>query len=75
MATTIAHRELSCNQGCTPNCEDLHSVYLTYLGTSNLYKIQTDDGDLWFNADEWKALLEMIAEIGDAGSPLKNKLA
>jgi len=71
MATTIAHRELSCNQGCTPDCEDLHSVYLTYLGTSNLYKIQTDDGDLWFNMDEWKALLEMIAEIGDAGSPLK----
>lgn len=65
MASIITHRELSCNQGCTPNCEDLHSVYLVYLGTSNLHKIQTDDGDLWFSQDEWTALLEMIVEIAD----------
>jgi len=69
--TITAHRELSCNWGCTPDCEDLHGVTLSYLNTSNLYKLHTDEGDLWFNMDEWKALLEMIAEIRDAGSPLK----
>ncbi len=63
--TTIAHRKLSCNQGCSPNCEDLHNVYLVHMKTSNIHKIQTDDGELWFDQAEWDALLEMIVEIAE----------
>mgnify|MGYP003427755940 CR=1 FL=1 len=71
MASTTTERILDHNWGCASDCKDSHKMTLKYIGTSNLYLLTNDEGEVYFDMDEWKALLEMIAEIGDAGTPLK----